>query len=68
MDNPEIHPPGLWLRFFRWFCHPDCVEDIEGDLHEIYQRNANEKGEKRAVDVCTSCAEVVSPGNNKIIR
>lgn len=31
------HPPKLLLRFFRWFCHPDYVEDIEGDLVERYQ-------------------------------
>ncbi|MEM6317934.1 MAG: ABC transporter permease [Bacteroidota bacterium] len=24
-------------RFFRWFCHPDYFEDIEGDLEELYR-------------------------------
>lgn len=23
-------------RFFRWYCHPDYYEDIEGDLEELY--------------------------------
>ncbi|MEO9482741.1 MAG: ABC transporter permease [Ekhidna sp.] len=31
-------PPKYLLRFFRWFCHPDCVEDIEGDLRERFDR------------------------------
>jgi putative ABC transport system permease protein len=41
-------PPGFLLRFFRWFCNPDYVEDIEGDLQEIFQRVAINKGEKKA--------------------
>ncbi len=31
-------PPKYPLRFFRWFCHPDYVEDIEGDLMERFDR------------------------------
>lgn len=32
-------PPKYPIRFFRWFCHPDYVEDIEGDLVERFDRN-----------------------------
>src|ERR1041385_7360811 len=35
----DIHPPQLFLRFFRWFCDPSCVENIEGDLNEMFQRD-----------------------------
>jgi len=38
------HPPQLPLRFFRWFCHPDCQEDIEGDLTERFEKRVEEKG------------------------
>ncbi len=31
-------PPKYPLRFFRWFCHPDYVEDIEGDLLERFEK------------------------------
>ncbi|MFY0625519.1 MAG: ABC transporter permease [Reichenbachiella sp.] len=24
------------IKFLRWFCHPDLVEDVEGDLLELY--------------------------------
>lgn len=37
-------PPKLPLRFFRWFCHPDYAEDIEGDLLEWFENTINEKG------------------------
>lgn len=32
-------PPKYPLHFFRWFCHPDYVEDIEGDLMERFEKN-----------------------------
>ncbi|MEM7375452.1 MAG: ABC transporter permease [Bacteroidota bacterium] len=37
MNTPSPPRPPVWLlRFFRWFCHPDYVEDIEGDLLERF--------------------------------
>jgi putative ABC transport system permease protein len=36
---PEIQPPGLFLRFFRWYCNPAIAEDIEGDLREMFARD-----------------------------
>ena len=31
-------PPKYLLRFFRWFCNPEYVEDIEGDLWERFAK------------------------------
>ncbi|TRX56168.1 FtsX-like permease family protein [Fulvivirga sp. M361] len=39
----HLSPPKLPLRFFRWYCHPDYREDIEGDLMERLERNTAEK-------------------------
>ncbi|MEO1097614.1 MAG: ABC transporter permease, partial [Bacteroidota bacterium] len=41
-------PPKFCLRFFRWYCHPDYVEDIEGDLVERFAKRAEEKGNRSA--------------------
>ena len=38
--------PQWPLRFFRWFCNPEYVEDIEGDLLERFDRRV--KDEKSA--------------------
>jgi putative ABC transport system permease protein len=35
-------PPKYALRFFRWFCNPDFVEDIEGDLLERFEKRVAE--------------------------
>ena len=42
MNNYD--PPRLALRFFRWFCQPDIMEDIEGDLHERFNAQIEEHG------------------------
>ncbi|MEM6317491.1 MAG: ABC transporter permease [Bacteroidota bacterium] len=36
------------LCCFRWFCHPDYVEDIEGDLHEKYEQYLLSHGKRKA--------------------
>ncbi|MEQ8906935.1 ABC transporter permease [Ekhidna sp.] len=42
MNKPnQISPPRWSLKFFRWFCHPDYVEDIEGDLFERFEKRTN---------------------------
>ncbi|WP_421763633.1 FtsX-like permease family protein [Ekhidna sp.] len=42
------NPPKLFLRFFRWFCHPDLVRPIEGDLMELYEERIQKLGKKQA--------------------
>jgi len=40
--------PKWALCFFRWFCHPDFAEDIEGDLQERFDRNCQKHGQTTA--------------------
>lgn len=37
--NMKIDPPKRALKFLRWFCRQDCIEEIEGDLTEIFMKN-----------------------------
>jgi putative ABC transport system permease protein len=34
------NPPKIALRFLRWFCQPHLLEDVEGDLTELYWMRA----------------------------
>ncbi|MFZ1809239.1 MAG: ABC transporter permease [Cyclobacteriaceae bacterium] len=43
----KVQPPRLALRFFRWFCHPDLLGPIEGDLIELYNERV-EQGKQKA--------------------
>ncbi len=42
------NPPKLFLKFFRWYCHPRLVKPIEGDLMELYEERVQELGKKKA--------------------
>jgi putative ABC transport system permease protein len=44
----QTNPPRLFLRFFRWFCHPDLQAYIEGDLMELYKERRSESGKRKA--------------------
>lgn len=41
-------PPKLPLRFLRWFCHPDLLPSIEGDLVELYEERVANAGRTKA--------------------
>ena len=42
------NPPKLISSFLRWFCHPDLIEDVEGDLTELFDERIKEKGVRKA--------------------
>ncbi len=41
-------PPKLPLAFFRWFCHPELLLVIEGDLQELYAEARQTRGKFHA--------------------
>lgn len=51
MKQPvHISPPKLPLRFLKWFCSPELVEDVEGDLSELFrQRYEKDQNKARAL-------------------
>jgi putative ABC transport system permease protein len=46
----KSNPPKIFLRFFRWYCHPKMQDYIEGDLMEVYEAR-KVKGGKLKADV-----------------
>ncbi|MBO3699271.1 ABC transporter permease [Roseivirga sp. E12] len=36
MKRIKHKPPQLALRFFRWYCRPDRLEELEGDIEEFF--------------------------------
>ena len=41
-------PPSTPLAFLRWFCHPDLLPGVEGDLMELYNERLAEQGKRKA--------------------
>ena len=35
-------PPKHALNFLRWFCREDYLEEIEGDLIEVFEQRSKE--------------------------
>lgn len=44
----EIRPPRLAEKFLSWYCRPELLEDLQGDLNEYFHRNAKSRGILRA--------------------
>ncbi|MEL6558845.1 MAG: FtsX-like permease family protein [Bacteroidota bacterium] len=60
MNSQSGHQPFSWVsRFLRWFCHPELIEDIEGDLLELFDQRANDNALKakfrHTMDVLLLC-------------
>jgi putative ABC transport system permease protein len=64
----SLQPPKYPLRFLRWFCREDYIDEIEGDLIELFEKRAEEspdKAKRRFLwDVVKSCR----PRNIKALR
>jgi len=48
MKQNQLTPPKLFLRFFRWYCHPKLLKYIEGDLMELYEERVQTFGKRKA--------------------
>jgi len=46
--NSTPTPPKWADRFLEWYCRPDLIEDIQGDIHELYNRRVLEKSKVKA--------------------
>ncbi|WPP48472.1 ABC transporter permease [Catalinimonas niigatensis] len=48
MIAQKNQPPHRAQQFLRWFCDPELLPEIEGDLHESYLEWIGEEGIKKA--------------------
>jgi len=46
MENHQT--PRFWTRVFKWLCHHELFEELQGDLEESYIKNTRTKGVKKA--------------------
>ena len=44
--GPE--PPQLATRFLRWYCRTEQVDEVEGDLYELFQLHVQEQSLQKA--------------------
>jgi putative ABC transport system permease protein len=59
-NRRQILPPRWAQRFLEWYCRPELLEDLQGDLNEYFERNRESKSLSRAkliyiIDVLKFC-------------
>ena len=47
-SQKNIKPPRWAEKFLSWYCRPELLEDLQGDLNEYFYRNVKSKGASRA--------------------
>ena len=47
-SDHEPYRPERSLRFLQWFCPPELLEEIEGDLIQKFERDVKSFGEGKA--------------------
>lgn len=48
MEKKIPAPPKWAQQFLGWYCRPELLEDLQGDLHEYFERNLKKRGARRA--------------------
>jgi putative ABC transport system permease protein len=49
MKNKSSNSPPAWAqRLLEWYCRPELLEDLQGDLNEYFNRHYEDKGAFRA--------------------
>ncbi|MEM1214946.1 MAG: ABC transporter permease [Bacteroidota bacterium] len=49
MNSPLPPEPPRWAnRFLEWFCHPDLLEEIQGDIYELFDLRCQAIGATQA--------------------
>jgi putative ABC transport system permease protein len=47
-DLKNTSPPQWATRLLSWYCKPELLEDLQGDLNEYFDRNVKSKGVRKA--------------------
>ncbi|MEL7120132.1 MAG: FtsX-like permease family protein [Bacteroidota bacterium] len=47
-DQNKAHPPHWANRFLEWYCADELLDEIQGDLLEVYEHRVRDKGLRKA--------------------
>ncbi len=61
-------PPKQAVRFLRWFCREDYVEEIEGDLTEVFEKELSVSPRQARWKFVWSVLKYLRPGFVKSLR
>ncbi|HEX5172357.1 MAG TPA: ABC transporter permease [Cyclobacteriaceae bacterium] len=64
----KVHPPKRALKFLRWFCREDFIEEIEGDLTEIFEKQYEVSPQKAKIKFAWNVIKYFRPEFIKSFR
>lgn len=64
----SARPPEFPLRFLRWFCRDEYIEEIEGDLIELFEKYSQESRRKAARKFYWNVIRSFRPTNIKTLK
>ncbi len=56
-----MHPPKRALKFLRWFCRQDYIEELEGDLTEVFEKQYEQSPLKAKWQFCWTVIRYFRP-------
>ena len=57
-----MKPPGLPIKFLRWFCDPKLIEDVEGDIRELFKSRVESNPRKAQFLLFIDILLLIRPG------
>ena len=72
--NTRDKQPPVWAnQFLKWYCAPNLLEEVEGDIYEMFYRRCTEQNSKKAKrlfvwDVLRFCNYSTIKGNRKFFE
>ncbi len=48
IPHAKLKPPNWAMRFLHWYCAPDLLEEVEGDILEVFHATVTQKGIQKA--------------------
>ena len=73
MSNPTLQPPRFATALLKACCSPERLEEIEGDLCELFARHTTQVGaaqarRRYALDVCSVCLRQLAVRGRRALR
>ena len=63
-----IHPPRLPRKLLQWFCDPGLLEDVEGDLNELFETEASKNLRRAKLLYTKEVLKLFRPGIIKNLK
>ena len=62
-----MNPPRRAIQFLRWFCREDYLDEIEGDLTEVYNKQYDHVSAQSKVEIFVERYQILQAGVYEVV-